>query len=376
MANSPVNHHDGGRDDPSAGRTEIRRGGTSSPGPAPPDGPGRGTEVDRSDENGVRTLVFNRPARLNAFTAASYRMLAAALNEAADDDSVRVVELVGAGRAFSSGVDLDALAAADTDEYADAFAVLLPALTEFPKPLLAGVHGAAVGFGSTILLHADVVVVADDARLRLPFAQLGTVPEAASSVLLPAQVGLQRATELILTGRWMDAAEAVRLGLARPALCPRGSPAGASGDREPDRAASTRGRHGGQAAAQIGPRRAGPGRAGTGERGSALAVHDVRAVDPRRPGHRPDLAGVRHLAVEGPDKGPPLTDVVESPSPRTTGSTTATDTSRHQRGQPHDSLVRWLRAGRSLADQSMIKSSIHPGSWADWCADLQIEALE
>ncbi len=214
MANSPVDHHDGGRDDPSAGRTEIRQGGTSSPGPAPPDGPGRGTEVDRSDENGVRTLVFNRPARLNAFTAASYRMLAAALNEAADDDSVRVVELVGAGRAFSSGVDLDALAAADTDEYADAFAVLLPALTEFPKPLLAGVHGAAVGFGTTILLHADVVVVADDARLRLPFAQLGTVPEAASSVLLPAQVGLQRATELILTGRWMDAAEAVRLGLA------------------------------------------------------------------------------------------------------------------------------------------------------------------
>lgn len=180
MANSPVDHHDGGRDDPGAGRTEV----------------------DRSDENGVRTLVFNRPARLNAFTAASYRMLAAALNEAADDDSVRVVELVGAGRAFSSGVDLDALAAADTDEYADAFAVLLPALTEFPKPLLAGVHGAAVGFGTTILLHADVVVVADDARLRLPFAQLGTVPEAASSVLLPAQVGLQRATELVLTGRW------------------------------------------------------------------------------------------------------------------------------------------------------------------------------
>src|SRR3954447_3017711 len=101
MANSPVDHHDGGRDDPSAGRTEIRRGGTSSPGPAPPDGPGRGTEVDRSDENGVRTLVVNRPAPLDAFPAASYRMLAAALNEAADDDSVRVVELVGAGRAFS-----------------------------------------------------------------------------------------------------------------------------------------------------------------------------------------------------------------------------------------------------------------------------------
>ena len=167
------------------------------------------------DDDGVRTVMLDRPARLNAFTAASYRALAAALEAAVRDETIRVVELVGAGRAFSSGVDLDALAGtADPDEYREAFAVLLETLIVFPKPLVAGVHGAAVGFGATILLHADVVLVADDARLRLPFTALGTAPEAGSSVLLPALVGPQRAAELLLTSRWIDAAEAVASGLA------------------------------------------------------------------------------------------------------------------------------------------------------------------
>ncbi|MCW2702583.1 MAG: enoyl-CoA hydratase [Blastococcus sp.] len=174
-----------------------------------------GDGVRVADDDGVRTVTLDRPARLNAFTASSYRALASALDAAGADDTVRVVELVGAGRAFSSGVDLDALAdAADQDEFRDAFAVLLRALTEFPKPLVAGVRGAAVGFGTTLLLHADVVLVADDARLRMPFAALGTAPEAASSVLLPAVVGPQRAAELLFTSRWIDASEAVRSGLA------------------------------------------------------------------------------------------------------------------------------------------------------------------
>jgi enoyl-CoA hydratase/carnithine racemase len=168
-----------------------------------------------ADDDGVRTVTLDRPARLNAFTAASYRALAAALVTAAQDEAIRVVELVGAGRAFSSGVDLDALAGtADPEEYPDSFAGLLAALIAFPKPLVAGVHGPAVGFGATILLHADVVLVADDARLRLPFTALGTAPEAGSSVLLPLLVGPQRAAEWILTSRWIDADEAVRSGLA------------------------------------------------------------------------------------------------------------------------------------------------------------------
>jgi enoyl-CoA hydratase/carnithine racemase len=174
-----------------------------------------------ADHERVRTLTLCRPSRLNAFTSASYSALAAALTAAASDHEVRVVELVGAGRAFSSGVDLDALAAAaDPAEYRDSFALLLQELSAFPKPLLAGVHGAAVGFGMTILLHADVVVVADDARLRAPFAALGMAPEAASSVLLPALVGPQQAAELLFTGRWITAEEAVKLGLAARRCAP------------------------------------------------------------------------------------------------------------------------------------------------------------
>jgi enoyl-CoA hydratase/carnithine racemase len=186
------------------------------------DGAGVVTDgVGVADHEGIRTITLCRPSRLNAFTSRSYRALAAALSSASSDDAVRVVGLVGAGRAFCSGVDLDAFAAAaDADEYSDSFALLLRELTAFPKPLLAGVHGAAVGFGMTILLHADVVIVADDARLRAPFAPLGTTPEAASSILLPALIGPQRAAELLFTARWIDAEEAVQLGLAARRCAP------------------------------------------------------------------------------------------------------------------------------------------------------------
>jgi enoyl-CoA hydratase/carnithine racemase len=163
---------------------------------------------------GIRVLTLNRPERLNSFTAEGYRLLAAALREAAADETVRVVLLRGAGRAFSSGVDLDALAGTPLDEMRPRFAALLGALIDLPQPLVAAVQGPAVGFGMTILLHADVVLVADDARFRAPFTALGTAPEAASSVLLPAVVGTQRAADIILTGRWVPAEEAVAIGLA------------------------------------------------------------------------------------------------------------------------------------------------------------------
>lgn len=183
---------------------------------------GGGQPVLIGNEGAVRTLTLNRPARLNAFTADSYRALAARLREADQDPEVRVVVLQGSGRAFSSGVDLDALSAAPgaPAELGVAFDDVLGALVGFGKPLVAAVHGPAVGFGATALLHCDLVLVTDDARLRFPFTVLGTAPEAASSVLLPALVGPQRAAELLYTSRWMDAAEAVALGLALRS-CPR-----------------------------------------------------------------------------------------------------------------------------------------------------------
>jgi enoyl-CoA hydratase/carnithine racemase len=172
--------------------------------------------VVSADEGPVRTITLNRPRRLNAFTAESYRALAAALKDADREAAVGAVVLTGAGRAFSSGVDLDALAEEGQArlDLAPTFNDLLETLMAFSKPLLAAVHGVAVGFGATILLHCDVVLVAEDTRIRFPFTSLGTAPEAGSSVLLPALIGPQRAADLLYTSRWVSGTEAVSLGLA------------------------------------------------------------------------------------------------------------------------------------------------------------------
>jgi enoyl-CoA hydratase/carnithine racemase len=176
-----------------------------------------------SDDGPVRTLTLNRPTRLNAFTSASYRRLAQLLHGANENPDVLVVVLKGQGRAFCSGVDLEELGNegdAGGQRLGESFDALIKELLGFAKPLVAAVHGPAVGFGATILLHCDVVLVADDARLRFPFTSLSTAPEAGSSALLPAIVGPQRAAELFFTSRWIDAAEAVSYGLAL-SRCPR-----------------------------------------------------------------------------------------------------------------------------------------------------------
>ncbi len=176
-----------------------------------------------ADDGPVRTLTLNRPTRLNAFTSASYRRLAQLLHDAAEDPDVLVVVLRGEGRAFCSGVDLEELGdetSGGGQNLGETFDALVMELLGFAKPLVASVHGPAVGFGATILLHCDLVLVADDARLRFPFTSLSTAPEAGSSALLPAIVGPQRAAELFFTSRWIDAAEAVSYGLAL-SICPR-----------------------------------------------------------------------------------------------------------------------------------------------------------
>ncbi|HZP30223.1 MAG TPA: enoyl-CoA hydratase/isomerase family protein [Acidimicrobiia bacterium] len=181
--------------------------------------------VGETGDDGVLTVTFNRPDRLNAFTHAGYRQFLALLAHAASDPAVHVVLVRGAGRAFSSGVDVTALERKDREtllELSHAFGELVPTLTTFPKPLVAAVHGYAVGFGCTMLLHFDLVLVADDARLRMPFVELGVTPEAASSVLLPDRIGWQPAAWHLLSGEWIDAPTAVQLGIAWRAC---GSPA-------------------------------------------------------------------------------------------------------------------------------------------------------
>jgi enoyl-CoA hydratase/carnithine racemase len=178
-----------------------------------------------TDDGPVRTLTLNRPTRLNAFTSASYRRLAQLLHEAVENPDVLVVVLRGQGRAFCSGVDLEELGVEGAEggqRLGETFDALVEELIGFAKPLVAAVHGPAVGFGATILLHCDVVLVADDARLRFPFTSLSTAPEAGSSALLPAIVGHQRAAELLFTSRWIDAEETVSYGLAL-SRCPRES---------------------------------------------------------------------------------------------------------------------------------------------------------
>ncbi|NMM83539.1 enoyl-CoA hydratase [Rhodococcus sp. SRB_17] len=173
-----------------------------------------------SDAGSVRTVTLNNPGRLNAFNPAGFRALTKALDDAAADSTVAVVVIEGAGKAFSSGVDLRALSepGADTADFGLAFAPLIVALVEFPKPLIAAVHGAAVGIGLTMLLFCDVVYVAEDARLRAPFTSLGTAPEAASSWMLPKVIGAQRASELLLTARWVSGVEAAEIGIAVAAV--------------------------------------------------------------------------------------------------------------------------------------------------------------
>jgi len=173
-------------------------------------------EVLRIDDDGaVRLLTLNRPEAKNAFNRALYDEVRMALEEAAADDSVTVCVITGAGDIFSGGQDIKALAAMkDNPDEAKGFDPFARALARFDKPLIAAVNGAAVGVGTTLLLHCDLVLVSDAARFKLPFVGLGLVPEAASSVLLPATIGPQAAAHYLLTGDWMDAETAVARGLA------------------------------------------------------------------------------------------------------------------------------------------------------------------
>ena len=170
---------------------------------------------DPGDRLGVRLLTLNRPHALNAFDSPLYRAVGHALATARDDDDVKVVVLTGAGRAFSSGQDLDEMARLAAGESTDSgFPVLLDALQSFDKPLIAAVNGAAVGIGFTMLPHCDLVLAAEGARFRTPFAEMGVPPEAASSLLFPVTMGWQRAAEVLLTSPWLSADDAVACGIA------------------------------------------------------------------------------------------------------------------------------------------------------------------
>lgn len=169
------------------------------------------------DTNRVRTLTLNRPEALNAFNEALYDATTEALLAAAEDPEIAVVVLTGTGRGFSAGTDLAEMQARITDPDFIAgkhgFPGMIDALSAFPKPLICAVNGVGVGIGATILGYADLAFMSSTARLKCPFTSLGVAPEAASSYLLPQLVGRQNAAWLLMSSEWVDAQEALRMGL-------------------------------------------------------------------------------------------------------------------------------------------------------------------
>ncbi len=175
------------------------------------------SEIETRLENGVLTVTLNRPDKKNAITQAMYAALSEATERARTDDAVRVLLFRAEGDSFSAGNDigdfiaLGSQAAGPLDLSVFRF---LKALADLDRPAVAAVKGRAVGIGLTLLLHCDMVVVAEDALLSAPFVNLALAPEAASTLLLPQAIGHQRAFELFALGQAIDGKTAHAWGLA------------------------------------------------------------------------------------------------------------------------------------------------------------------
>jgi len=179
------------------------------------------SEVRIGSSEGVMTITLDRPAKKNAITDAMYGAMAAAFRDAARDDAIKVVLIRGEGADFCAGNDIGVFAASAQGEFdlsASNTDPFLKAISTFPKPLVAAVTGRAIGIGTTMLLHCDLVYVGDDAQLATPFIDLGLVPEAASALLMPARIGHVRAFGLFALGDRISAVEAVALGIANTML--------------------------------------------------------------------------------------------------------------------------------------------------------------
>lgn len=171
------------------------------------------SDILRKQEGNILVLSFNRGAKMNALTRSMYAGLAIGLNDAAGDFGIRAVILTSEDQHFTAGNDIsDFMNNPPTSESSEV-SQFLESLLNFPKPLIAAVKGNAVGVGTTMLLHCDVVVASPTAKFSMPFASLGLVPEAGSSFLFPQLVGYQRAARIFMTGESFDAPMAVEMGL-------------------------------------------------------------------------------------------------------------------------------------------------------------------
>lgn len=175
-------------------------------------------DIQSSVEDGIQTITFNRPARKNAITAAMYQTLADALHAGEADGSVRAILIAGQPEIFTAGNDLEDFMKAPPQGDDSPVFQFLTAISTTEKPLVAAVRGAAVGVGTTLLLHCDLVYAGRGARFSLPFAQLGLCPEAASSLLLPQLIGYRQAAAKLLLGEPFGADEAFAMGFVNQVL--------------------------------------------------------------------------------------------------------------------------------------------------------------
>lgn len=166
-----------------------------------------------SKDGAVASIRLNRPEKKNAITVAMYGAMAEALHDAGASDDIRAVGIFG-GDAFTAGNDIGDFVAAGGFDAGHPVVKFLYALRDFRKPLIAGVRGAAIGIGTTMLLHCDAVVAGTSARFSMPFTRLGLVPEGGASALLPLIAGRMRASWYLLSGEGFGAEQALDMGLA------------------------------------------------------------------------------------------------------------------------------------------------------------------
>jgi enoyl-CoA hydratase/carnithine racemase len=168
--------------------------------------------------NKVLTIEIARPEKKNALTQAMYTAMAEALEGANADAGVRSVLITGQPGIFTSGNDIDDFLQRPPQGDDTPVARFMRALLDCDKPVVAAVTGAAVGIGTTLLLHCDLVYVSDEARLAMPFVSLGLVPEYASSLVLPALIGHVKAAEKLMLGEPFSGSDAVDCGIANAVL--------------------------------------------------------------------------------------------------------------------------------------------------------------
>lgn len=174
--------------------------------------------IEINCQRGVFLIGIHRPEKKNALSLQMYQALADALTQAEGDPAVRVILLHGTPDCFTSGNDLQDFLASPPSGLESPVFRFLAAIRQAKKPIVAAVNGPAIGIGTTMLLHCDLIYAGDQAQFQLPFVNLGLCPEAGSSILLPRLIGHPRAAELLMLGEVFDAPRALELGLINAIL--------------------------------------------------------------------------------------------------------------------------------------------------------------